>query len=93
MQTDITKNTHTAKTTKHLISNEVIGSLINLSGRQRMLSQRIILNTLLASQGQLAALEIADQALHLFEDTHTILVQGNSQYPGIFFEELQQIIY
>jgi hypothetical protein len=93
MQTDITKNTHTAKTTKHLISNEVIGSLINLSGRQRMLSQRIILNTLLASQGQLAALEIADQALHLFEDTHTILVQGNSQYPGIFFEELQQAYY
>jgi hypothetical protein len=93
MQSTLTIKKPHITANKPLISNEIIGSLINLSGRQRMLSQRIVLNVLLASQGQTTALTVAEEALQLFKSTHTILVQGDSQHPGIFFEELQQAYF
>jgi len=78
---------------KRLISNEIISTLINLSGRQRMLSQRIVLNAVLSTQGQPEKLLIAEEALHLFSNTHTLLVQGDHIHPGIFFKELHEAFY
>jgi hypothetical protein len=93
LQPILTKKTNHVETSKRLISNEIISTLINLSGRQRMLSQRIVLNAVMAAQGQLNALKIAEEALHLFSHTHTILVHGDREYPGIFFEELRKAYF
>jgi hypothetical protein len=47
-----------------------LATLINLAGRQRMLSQRVVLHTVLAAQGDLAALTVAQEALELFRFSH-----------------------
>ena len=75
------------------ISGDVFGSLINLAGRQRMLSQRIVLNAVLASLKQDMAMETARETLTLFRVSHTRLVVGNGDLPGIFFDELQQAYF
>lgn len=75
------------------VSGEVFGALINLAGRQRMLSQRIILHTVLSSLGHEKALETGREALALFRDSHTTLVQGKGELPGVFFEELRLAYY
>jgi hypothetical protein len=93
LQPTLTKKTNIVEASKRLISNEIISTLINLSGRQRMLSQRIVLNALLAAQKQPNALKVAEEALHLFSNTHTILVHGDREYPGIFFEELHKAYF
>ena len=67
----------------------MFGALINLSGRRRFTSQRVILYAVLASLGHDAALEMSRDALKLFKDAHTVLVQGNSELPGVFSEALR----
>ena len=71
-----------------VVSGELFGTLINLAGRQRMLSQRIVLNAVLASLGQDNTLQIARETLALFRNSHTTLVQGNHELPGVFFDDL-----
>ncbi len=44
-------------------------SLVNLAARQRMLSQRMILQTVLAAQGHAAQLEAARQSLQVFTES------------------------
>jgi hypothetical protein len=51
-----------------------LSTLINLAGRQRMLSQRVVLHTVLAAQGDLAALTVAQEALDLFRFSHARLL-------------------
>ena len=75
------------------VSGETIGELINLAGRQRMLSQRIVLHVLLATQGHHAANEVAKQCLSIFARTHADLVDGNDRLPGVFCEALRQLYF
>jgi hypothetical protein len=52
------------------LAPDSLATLINLAGRQRMLSQRVVLHTVLAAQGDLAALTVAQEALELFRFSH-----------------------
>lgn len=77
------------------LSGEVFGALINLSGRRRFTSQRIVLYAVLAAQGDDdgAALATARDALGLFIGAHSGLVNGDGKTPGIFCDELQQAYF
>lgn len=57
-------------------------SLVNLSARQRMLSQRLTLQIVLAHQGQPGQWEAAQQSLQLFIDSQAHLVQTARALPG-----------
>jgi methyl-accepting chemotaxis protein len=75
------------------VSAETIGELINLAGRQRMLSQRIVLHVLLAAQGHDSAAGIAKECLSTFASTHASLVDGNDRLPGVFCDALRQLYF
>jgi hypothetical protein len=76
-----------------IISGDILGALINLSGRRRFTSQRLVLHAVLAAQGRVESLQIARDALKLFRDAHDVLVNGNSQLPGIFCDELERAYF
>ncbi len=75
------------------LAGEVFGALINLSGRRRFTSQRLVLYALLAQQGEQGALTIAREALALFCAAHNALLKGGDGLPGIFCEELRQAYF
>lgn len=81
------------KTASSQLSGEVFGTLINLSGRRRFTSQRLVLYAVLASLKHESAIEIAREALRLFRDAHKALVEGNSDLPGVFCDSLQAAYY
>lgn len=66
-------------------------SLMNLAGRQRMLSQRIVLQTVLAVQGQPGQAQAARQTLQLFEASQARLVQTPQQLDAASAREVQAI--
>ncbi len=75
------------------LSGEVFATLINLSGRRRFTSQRVVLYALLAANKDPAAVTIANDALTLFKDAHQALVAGNDTLPGIFSPALQEAYF
>ena len=79
-----------ATRTQAPVSAQTYGALINLSGRQRMLSQRIVLYTVLASQGDPAAAQTASEALQTFLHSHEQLSRGGEGWPGAFSPALQR---
>jgi len=75
------------------VSAEIVGELINLAGRQRMLSQRIVLHALLGLRGDDAALAIARECLDMFAASHARLVEGDDHFPGVFSPALRELYF
>ncbi|CAN5736157.1 hypothetical protein BH11PSE12_BH11PSE12_03620 [soil metagenome] len=74
-------------------SGETFGTLINLSGRRRVTSQRVILFAVLASLTHEGALAEAQNALGILSEAHYTLVEGNRSLPGVFSEQLHEAYY
>lgn len=90
-QPNSARRAHDNKT--ETVSGETIGELINVAGRQRMLSQRIVLHVLLAAQGQGAAAGVAQDCLATFAAAHADLVNGNDRLPGAFSDALRELYF
>lgn len=75
------------------VSGEIVGELINLAGRQRMLSQRIVLHVLLSIRGEAAALTVARTCLATFAQAHAQLVDGSDHLPGAFSQALRDLYF
>ncbi len=75
------------------LSGEVFATLINLSGRRRFTSQRVVLYAVLAAGKDPTAATIAGDALVLFRDAHAALVKGNDSVPGIFCPALEEAYF
>jgi hypothetical protein len=73
-------------------AGELFGKTINLSGRRRFTSQRVVLYAVLASQGRDGALTIARDALTTFGDAHGALLQGELS-PEALGGELKQAYF
>jgi methyl-accepting chemotaxis protein len=57
-------------------AGELFGKTINLSGRRRFTSQRVVLYAVLAAQGRDGALATAREALATFGEAHGALLEG-----------------
>ena len=75
------------------LSGEVFGMLINLSGRRRFTSQRLVLYAVLASQQHENAVPIARDALALFRAAHASLLKRSGDLPGVFCPELEEVYF
>ena len=76
-----------------VLSGEVFGALINLSGRRRFTSQRLVLYAVLAAQGQSGASTTAREALGLFRGAHASLLRRSGNLPGVFCPELEEAYF
>ena len=75
------------------LSGDVFGALINLSGRRRFTSQRVVLYAVLGSLGHDGALATAREALTLFRDAHLTLIESKGDLPGVFCDDLKQAYF
>jgi hypothetical protein len=75
------------------LSGDVFGALINLSGRRRFTSQRVVLYAVLASMGHEGAVATARDTLALFRDAHVTLIEGKGGLPGIFCAQLRDAYF
>ncbi|RJF99320.1 methyl-accepting chemotaxis protein [Noviherbaspirillum saxi] len=90
----IAKRPDTATTTGGVkISGEVFAAMINLSGRRRFTSQRLVLYAVLASLSHDDAVATARSALKLFEDAHVALVDEARKLPDDFSGELKNAYF
>jgi hypothetical protein len=63
------------------VAAETWTQLVNQAGRQRMLSQRVVLHALLARRGDAAAAGLARDALAMFAFSHESLSRGHPDQP------------
>lgn len=75
------------------LSGDVFGALINLSGRRRFTSQRVVLYAVLASMGHEGAIGTARETLALLRDAHTTLIEGKGGLPGVFCGQLRDAYF
>src|SRR3954462_919017 len=75
------------------LSGEVFGALINLSGRRRFTSQRLVLYAVLGARGDVGAVAIAREALGLFRGAHAALIRRSADLPGVFCPELEEVYF
>lgn len=75
------------------LSIDVFGALINLSGRRRFTSQRVVLYAVLASMGHEGAIGTAQATLAQFRDAHQALVEGKGNLLGIFCGQLHEAYF
>lgn len=73
-------------------AGEAFGKLINLSGRRRFTSQRLVLFAVLALQGREGALATAHDALATFREAHRSLTEGELS-PRALGGELEQAYF
>jgi hypothetical protein len=75
------------------LSGEAFATMINLSGRRRFTSQRVVLYTVLAAGDHSGAVHTAQEALQLFRDAHNALIAGNDKVPGVFSVALEDAYF
>lgn len=75
------------------LSGEVFATLINLSGRRRFTSQRVVLYAVLAAKKDPTLAGIASDALGLFKEAHRALIHGDGNLPGVFCASLQEAYF
>ncbi len=75
------------------VSDDTHAALINVAGRQRMLSQRIVLFTVLVASGDASALTTVQQSLTLFRGSHEALSLGGDGLPAPFTEALHDAFF
>ena len=75
------------------LSGDMFGALINLAGRRRFTSQRVVLFAVLASMGHDGAIGTARDTLAQFRDAHLTLVEGKGGLPGIFCGQLRDAYF
>lgn len=73
-------------------AGELFGKTINLSGRRRFTSQRLVLYAVLALQGREGALTTAHDALATFSEAHGALLEGELS-PAALGGELQDAYF
>lgn len=76
---------------------ERLSALINMAGRQRMLSQRLVLHAVLAAQeqgsGKATALPVLRDTLDRMARSHERLAHGGGEWPGAFSDGLRQAYF
>jgi hypothetical protein len=92
-QAATTEPSHADTIADSKLSGDVFGALINLSGRRRFTSQRVVLYAVLASMGHEGAIATARDTLDLFRDAHLTLVEGKGGLPGIFCGQLRDAYF
>lgn len=75
------------------LTGEAFATMINLSGRRRFTSQRVVLYTVLAASRHRGADATAEEALKLFREAHMALIKGNDKVPGVFSAALDQAYF
>ena len=75
------------------LSGDVFGALINLSGRRRFASQRVVLYAVLASMGHENAVVTARETLELLREAHATLIDGKGGLPGVFCGQLRDAYF
>lgn len=75
------------------LSSYVFGALINLSGRRRFTSQRVVLYAVLASLGHEGAEATARATLAQLREAHATLMQGKGSLPGVFSGQLHDAYF
>lgn len=74
-------------------SGEEFATYINLSGRRRFTSQRVVLYAVLAAKQDPLAVDIATQALKLFRDAHACLMNACNRASGQFTAVLRDAYF